>query len=407
MDQSVDMTDRSSRLRVPSLTEIDFESLRRGRLARLQKSLVTHDTPAALFFNQANIRYATGTDAEAVYSEGAHTRCCLVPAEGNPVLFEMSSAVHLSRKIMQDVRPITRLGAEQWASDIADALRDLSIAPDLRLAVDHISAARFLALQDRGINLVDSEAITCDAREVKTGEEIEIYKINGGIADAMLYAFEAAIRPGVREHELVATLGHALFMLQGEVLFARLVASGRNTNPWAYEGRDKLIMPGDLIIVDTDSNGFEGYVIDVSRTFLCGDDPTAAQRDAYRVAYDAVNALRQALRPGMSFEEVSRSVPRLPPRYREQRYPVMVHQAGLDESGPSIPYVEDVEEGLRTFPDRVIQPGMVLCLECYAGQVGGTCGVKLEDQVLVTENGCELLATYPFDAKLLGAAKEG
>jgi Xaa-Pro aminopeptidase len=196
-------------------------------------------------------------------------------------------------------------------------------------------------------------------------------------------------------------LSDALLRHHGEFVFTRLVASGTNTNPWLTEAHDKLVMPGDLVGVDTDANGYEGYVIDVSRTFLCGDTASAEQKEAYRVAYDCVTGMAELLRPGMSFQAFADKAPRLPDAYRARRYPGMVHQAGLEDEGPGIPYPDDDRGPRRIMPDREIKENMVLCLECYAGKEGAPFGVKLEDQVLVTRDGAELLCTYPFDAKLL------
>ena len=270
-----------------------------------------------------------------------------------------------------------------------------------RLAVDRLDTIGFLALQAEGLTLVDASPATVDAREVKTPEEVQVMALNGGIGDAMLAEFEAAIRPGIREYELLAVLSDALLRRHGEFLFTRLVASGTNTNPWLTEAHDKIVQPGDLVGVDTDANGYEGYVIDVSRTFLCGDTPSPGQREAYRVAFDCVTGMVELVRPGMTFAEFAARAPQLPEAYRAMRYPGMVHQAGLEDEGPGIPYVDDDRGPRRILPQREIKENMVLNLECYAGREGAPYGVKLEDQVVVTATGCELLCTYPYDAKLL------
>jgi Xaa-Pro aminopeptidase len=290
--------------------------------------------------------------------------------------------------------------AREWAHSIRGVMEELGLGRE-RLAVDKLDTPGFLALQEAGIRLVDASPATVDAREVKTPEEIEIMILNGGIGDAMLAAFEAAIRPGIRELELLAVLSDTLLRHHGEYLFTRLVASGTNTNPWMSEAHDKVVMPGDLVGIDTDANGYEGYVIDVSRTFLCGDEASAEQREAYRVAYDCVTGMRELLRPGMAFEEFARQAPRLPEPYRARRYATMVHQAGLEDEGPGIPYPDAARGPRRIMPERELREHMVLCLECYAGRVGAPFGVKLEDQVLLTGSGAELLSTYPYDPKLL------
>jgi len=400
---------RVSELRVPNLGELDFAALRAGRLARLQAMLKRHDMPVALLYNTANVRYATGVDVMAIWTAGTFARYCLVPAEGVPILFEYSGSMHVSQKIVRDVRPAytwryggyaARDKAREWARSIRAALRERGLEGE-RLAVDKLDTPGFLALQEENIAVVDVGPATVDAREVKTPEEIQLFAVNGSIGDAMLADFEAAIRPGIREYELLAVLSDALLRRQGEGLFTRLVASGTNTNPWLTEAHDKLVMPGDLVGVDTDANGYEGYVIDVSRTFLCGDRPSPEQREAYRVALDCVNGMFDLVRPGLSFEEFARKAPRLPEAYVAQRYPTMVHQAGLEDEGPGIPYPDDERGPRRIMPERELKENMVLCLECYAGKVGAPFGVKLEDQVLVTKSGARLICTYPYEEKLL------
>src|SRR5881409_3344267 len=401
---------RSCRLGPASImSEIDFGKLRAGRLARLQAMLKRHDFPAVLLYSTANIRYATGADVMAVWTAGTFARYCLVPAEGAPILFEYKGSIHVSQKVVRDVRPAytwqyggaaARDKAREWARSIGSALHELGLERE-RLAVDKLDAAGFLALQDEGIAIVDVGPATVDAREVKTPEEVALCALNGAIGDAMLAEFEAAIRPGIREYELLAVLSDALLRRRGEGLFTRLVASGANTNPWLTEAQDKAVMPGDLVGVDTDANGVEGYVIDVSRTFLCGDAPSSEQKEAYRVAYECVSGMLELVRPGVSFEEFARKAPRLPEAYAAQRYPTMVHQAGLEDEGPGIPYPDDDRGPRRIMPKRELKENMVLCLECYAGKVGAPFGVKLEEQVLVTADGPRSIGAYPYESKLL------
>ena len=400
---------RVSSLPVPARDTIDFAALRAGRLARLQTMLKRHDFPVALLYSTPNIRYATGVDVMSVWTAGTFARYCLVPAEGTPILFEYSGSMHVSRKLVRDVRPAYtwRFGgvaahdkAREWARSIGAALADLGLEGE-RLAVDRLDTVGFLALQEAGLHLVDVGPATVDAREVKTPEEVALMALNGAIGDAMLAEFEAAIRPGIREYELLAVLSDALFRRQGEGLFTRLVASGTNTNPWLTEATDKEVMPGDLVGVDTDANGLEGYVIDVSRTFLCGDVATPEQKEAYRVAYDCVQGMLDLVRPGIAFEDFARKAPRLPDAYIAQRYPTMAHQAGLEDEGPGIPYADDDRGPRRIMPKRELKENMVLCLECYAGKVGASFGVKLEEQVLVTADGVRSIGAYPYDDTLL------
>ena len=315
--------DRARRLEVPYADEIDFSRLRGERLERLQEAMRDHDLAVGVFFKQANIRYATGTEVMGVWSGIASARCCVVPANGAPVLFEYPGSVHVSRRLVEHARPMPR-DARSWAAALGELLDELGVSRE-RIAVDQLDVRHILALSERGFALVDSSPAVHAARVIKTEDEIGLARINGVIGDAMLEEFEAAISPGIREYELFAVLANTLHRHHGEGPFTRLIASGQNTNPWMSEAHDNRVMAGDLVGVDTDANGFEGYVIDVSRTFLCGDQPTAGQRDAYRASYDALQAMRELLKPGLSFEAWARSVPPLPDRYRQQRYQILAH----------------------------------------------------------------------------------
>lgn len=401
------------RLRRPNIADIDFPQLRAGRLARLQTMMQRHGIPVCLFYNPANIRYATGVDVMGVWTATTLARFCVVAAEGAPILFEYGKSMHVAQKHVADVRsaPNWQYGATEgpvrarrWAGEVAQAMRDLGCAGE-PLAVDKLDGFGFAALREAGIEVTDPSPATVDAREVKTPEEVQLMIINGGIGDAMMADFEAAIAPGVREYELLAVLNDSLFRHHGEFMFTRLVASGTNTNPWMSEAHDKIVQPGDLVGIDTDANGYEGYVVDFSRTFLCGDEASEGQKEAYRVAYDCVNGMRELMRPGMSFMDFSRQAPQLPEAYKRGRYGVMAHQAGLEDEGPSICYLDDLaddpENAGKLMPDREIQENMVFCLECFAGKEGAPYGVKLEDQVLVTADGALPLCTYPFEKKLL------
>ena len=397
--------------RVPNLSEIDFSALRAGRLARLQQMMHRHQIPICLFYNPGNIRYATGTEVMGVWTATTLARYALVPADGAPIMFEYMNSIHVSEKFVDDVRPAPNwqykateglAAANRWAEEIKSAMNELGCAGE-PLAVDKLDGYGFMALQNAGITVTDPSPATVDSREVKTPEEVQLMIVNGGAGDAMLSAFEEAIRPGIREYELMGVINKALFDHHGEFMFTRLIASGTNTNPWMSEAHDKVIQPGDLVGIDTDSNAYEGYVVDISRTFLCGEIASEGQKEAYRIAYDCVNGMRELMKPGMTFEEFGHAAPKLPPEYRNGRYGAMAHQAGLEDEGPGIPYPDDDRRGGWgvTFPNRTIQENMVFCLECYAGKDGAPYGVKLEDQVLVTKDGAIPFSTYPFEAKLL------
>jgi Xaa-Pro dipeptidase len=385
---------------------VALERLRAGRLARLQASMRAHGVESCLLFNEPNVRYATGVSAMPIWSNTTFINCAVVPAEGRPVVFMHGNSMHLFRGIEADVRPMhpwefiddTETHAGIFAKEITTALRELGVDPSAPLAVDRVGTPGSIALQREGIHPIDSAPVTTEAREVKTAEEIELLEANGRIVVEMLEAFEAAIAPGVRERDLLAVLAGTLLRSGGEHLATNTVCSGPNTNPWRAEATGRAIRRGDLVYVDTDAVGVEGYFFCVSRTFICGDArPTPAQLDAYRAAHDWLLAMRDVIRPGVTCVEIAELAPRIPDRYLPQRYECMIHGIGLEEESPSVAYPVDPQPN----PDRVIREGMALVVELYCGEVGGHDGVKLGDEVLVTRDGLRALAPYRYEDALL------
>jgi len=384
---------------------VDLERLRAGRLARLQGAMRRHDVEACLLFNEPNIRYATGASAMPVWSNTTFVRCALVPAEGIPILFEHRNSMHLFSDIESNVRPMhaweftddVPSHATIFARETIAAMRELGVTDDL-LAIDRLGTPGFLALQAAGISILDSARVTMEAREIKTPEEIEVLAMGGQVVTEMLRDFEAAIRPGVTERELLAVLAGALLAAGGEHLATNTVCSGPHTNPWRAEATARALERGDLVYVDTDSVCLEGYFFCVSRTFLCGDaSPTREQREAYRASREWLEATMDLVRPGVTCRELAERAPRLPDRYLPQRYECMIHGIGLEEESPSVAYPGDPQPN----PDRVLEEGMALVIEVYAGEVGGRHGVKLGDEVVLASDGPRNLAPYPFCAALL------
>ncbi len=391
---------------------IDRARLRAGRLARLQESMRARDVEACLLFNEPNIRYATGASTMPIWSNTTFVRCALVPAEGRPILFEHPNSMHLFRGLEADVRPMhswefyddTAAHASIFARETMAALREIGVAgggsgtAGPRLPVDRLGTPGFLALEREGIAIVDSAPVTTAAREIKTPEEIALLELNGRILMEMLAKFDEAIAPGVRERDLLAVLSDILLRRGGEHLATSTVCSGPNTNPWRAEATDRAIEPGDLVYVDTDAVGVEGYFFCVSRTFLCGDGPASpAQREAYRAARDWLLTLRDMVRPGVVCRELAERAPRLPAKFMPQRYEVMIHGIGLEEESPSVAYPDDPQPN----GDRVLQENMALVVELYCGAPGGRDGVKLGDEVLLTPKGAQVLVPYPYCEALL------
>ena len=386
--------------------DLDLGALRDGRIARLQASMRRHDVEVCLLFNEPNIRYATSVTAMPVWSNTTFVRAAMVPAEGQPVLFEHGNSIHRSHAYFDDVRPMTAWDfyddpagqAATWAREMQAALRDVGTSGD-RVAVDRLGTPGSLALRDLGIDVIDSTLVTQKARQVKTREEVRLFEINGEIVVEMLGALEAAVAPGVSERELLATMAEAGIRRGIEHLATNTVCSGTNANPWRAEATGRRMQDGEIVFVDTDTVGVGGAFFCVSRTFPVGDTPpTAAQRATYRDAYEWLQGMLEIVRPGITCGEIAERAPKLDEKYLPQRYECMIHGIGLEEENPSVCYPIDEQSNA----DTVIEEDMLLVVELYAGEVGGDHGVKLGEEIHVTADGPRILAPYPFNDALLG-----
>ena len=185
----------------------------------------------------------------------------------------------------------------------------------------------------------------------------------------------------------------------GEWIETRILSSGPRTNPWFQECGPRIMQESDMMAFDTDLVGTYGYCCDISRSWIVGDvAPTEEQKTLYKVAYEHVSTNIGLIEPGMSFAEMTSKAHRLPEKYRALRYGVLAHGVGLCDEYPCVRYPEDVEAHGYS---GTFEPGMTLCVEAYIGAVGGLEGVKLEEQVLITETGCEPLSTYRYEDALL------
>ena len=202
------------------------------------------------------------------------------------------------------------------------------------------------------------------------------------------------LQPGVTENQLWAVLHETNIAHGGEWIECRLLASGPRTNPWFQECGNRVIEAGDLVGFDTDMVGPNGYLADISRTVLCpGGAPTANQRRLYDIAQEQVLTNIGVIRPGMSLREVGELCWPVPDEYLPNRYMMMVHGAGMVDETPVISYAVDFPEWGY---DGVIEENMVLCVESYIGDRGGSEGVKLEEQVLVTASGAIPMSNSPL-----------
>ena len=385
----------------------DLAALREYRLERLRGELRRNDCAGLLVFDPLNIRYATDTTNMQVWIAHNPTRACFVATDGPVVLFEYCQAMHLADHLplVDEVRPATAFFyfltgerteelAGRFAAEVDDLLRAHG-GGNRRLAVDKMEIAGVRAFDRLGIDIQDGQRVTEHARKIKDTNEVDAMRCAMAACETSMEEMRRAMRPGMTENDLWAILHVENVKRGGEWIETRLLTSGPRTNPWFQECGPRVIAEGEVVAFDTDLIGPYGYCTDISRTWICGEGrPSNEQREIYEVARQHIAVNLELLRPGLGFAELTEKSHRLPERYRAGRYSCIAHGTGLCDEYPSIKYPEDYAS---SGSDGVFEPGMMVSVEAYVGAEGGSCGVKLEEQALVTETGCELISSYPLE----------
>lgn len=384
---------------------VDIPALHRQRHQRLREVMERQGVPALLTPDPVNIGYACGHRNMTVYGMLGPSRFLLVIAGGPTILFEFAGCDHLSAELttVDEVRQTTtitvnsganyRVALERFAGEVAAECRRHH-PDDLRLAVERVDFEFTDALRTHGLGLLDATAVLLEARRIKQPTELDAMRIAIDRVQGAVGQLEACVREGVTENEAWAEFHRDLIARDGEYVVARLFQSGPNTFPYFRESSDRAMQVGDLVCLDTDATGYLGYSVDFSRTFLCATDrPTPVQRDLFGLAFAQLQHNASLIGPGVSYEDFARRAWPMPERFRPYGYYCLAHGLGVCGEHPNVPLA--VAGQPYGFPGT-FEPDMVVCVESYIGDVVTHQGVKLEDQYLVTDDGVELLTTYPF-----------
>ena len=386
-------------------------SLDKGRLARLRAQLEAFDCAAGIFYDPINIRYATGTSNMQVYSLHNPCRYVFVATNGPVILFDFKGCEHLSLGCVtvDEVRdamtwyhfvagPRVKEFADKWCAEVADLIR-LYGGGSKRVAIDRLDPLGTHLLQVEGIEIVDGQEVVHMARLIKTLEEIYAIREAVDVCQTGIRRMRDATRPEMTEQEIWAILHQTNIERGGEWIETRLLSSGPRTNPWYQEASNRRVEAGDMISLDSDLVGPHGYSADISRSWTVGDNrATDEQRRLYSVAHEQVSRNSELFQPGRSFFEIADMAWRLPEPYSSLEQPAIAHGIGLCNEFPLIMHSNYIRQ---LGHDGIVETGMVMCVESYVGATDGHEGVKLEQQVLVTESGCELLSDMEFEDYLL------
>jgi len=390
---------------------IPATELHRQRQNKLRHKMIEHDVPALLILDPVNILYATGATNMTLFTMRTPSRYLLLFAEGPVILFDFFGCEHLSKdlKTIDHILPAKGLcftsssgKVRQNSTEFATVITDLmwqACGNDKRLAIDRFPYNAVDALRQNGLILSDADEIFSATRRHKLDTEIEyMYEAMQRVENAVRI-FQDTLEPETTEVANWASYQKELIANEGMYVTTRLVQSGERTYPYFQECSNRVVKAGELVCLDTDSVGYNGYAVDFSRTFIAGDKkPSNAQRMLYQKSFEQLHWNIDAIKPGMSFLELAEKAWKVPTEYNKSRYYCIAHGLGMSGEYPNIPYLDTT----RDYPlDGHIEDGMILCIESYVGSEKFGEGVKLEQQLLIRDNAVECMSNYPFNNSFL------
>ncbi|QIE57757.1 aminopeptidase P family protein [Pikeienuella piscinae] len=394
----------------------DLPAMRLHRLKRIRESLAARDLAAVLLTDPLNIRYAADAPNMQLWNTHNPFRACLVTADGHMAVWEYKGLAYLTsyNPLVKEVLNGASLfyfstgdaaeaAAERFAGAVESLIRQHA-GSNRRIAVDKMMRHGFQALEAIGLEIHDGEEVMEKTRAVKGPDEIRALRCAQHACEAALAEMRRQTAPGMTENDVWAVLHAENIRRGGEWIETRLLSSGLRTNPWFQECGPRVIGENEILAWDTDLVGCYGMCVDISRTWFIGEgEPTAEMIATHQEAYRQITENWMMLKPGMTLKEVSHATRPMPAEFNALKYGCVMHGVGLCDEWPTVKYPDDWADDEF---DYALEPGMLLCSEAYLGRVGGGFGVKLEDQVLITEDGVENLTRCPFDVKLMGGLKD-
>jgi Xaa-Pro dipeptidase len=400
-------------LQAPGHSQVDFEErvnfrrLHDYRLARTRAALANSGLGALLCFDQHNIRYTTST----VIGEWARDkllRYSLITGNGDPYIWDFGSAAkhhRLHAPWLHDTHCRAGLLGMRGAcgSDpklVRDAAKEIKAIMDaegvgnMPLGVDVVEPPMLFELQRLGIEVRDGQQAMLLAREVKNIDELTLLNMAAAMVDGVYQDIAEALKPGVKESEIVALASGRLYEMGSDCVEAINSISGERCSPHPHNFTDRLIRPGDQAFFDI-IQSFIGYRTCYYRTFSVGR-ATAPQRTAYRKAREWMDRTIELLRPGMGSDDVAHALPTADEIGFANEIDAFglnfCHGLGLGlHERPLISRVTSFREPLE------LKVGMVFAVETYCPATDGISAARIEEEVVLTPDGAKIITLFPAE----------
>jgi len=385
---------------------ISWEKLREVRLKKLRDMMDKKDLDALLLTLSYNVRYATDFrplfGPFYVYDRYA----AIVPKKENPILFmtEPEIALGCVAKRMpwiKDVRKMYQFSSslyavDLWIGSVKEALEDYGLRGG-RIGVDYLSFMVYDKLKENmpGTAFISSFEDLATIRSIKHPEELKVMIEAVYIAEIGMRAAIDSLKDGIKEYEVAAEALKAMAAAGMEVApFSPSIRAGRNAAIFQRTTTGKRIRSGETVIIDIGAT-YGGYCADFNRTVVLGK-PNDKQKDMYKALIRAHTKAIETISPGVRVSEIDKIIRE---EIKKAGYPEFPGGTGhgIGMSLGEFPMIPPPNKKM----DMELEPGMVFCLEpgIFIPEVAG---VKVEDMILVTDKGAEILTKIPYDEKLLG-----
>jgi len=384
---------------------VDFHRLREYRLARAMQALEATECGAFLLFDFYNIRYTTQTWIGGALGDKM-SRYALLTRDGSPHIWDFGSAAKHHKLFAPWLNPdhshagmLGLRGAihpevgliKEAVTTIKGMLHDAGLG-NAPIGVDLVEPAFLFEMQAQGIEVVDIQQDMLGARSIKNVDEIMLLSQAAAMVDGVYQDITEALKPGIRENEIVGLAAKRLYELGSDQVEAINAVSGERCNPHPHNFTDKIIRPGDQAFFDI-IHSFNGYRTCYYRTFSVGSS-TPAQHDAYAKAREWMDLAIQKVRPGVGTDEVAA----LWPKAEDFGFANEMDAFGL-QFGHGLGlglHERPIISRLNSMTNPVeIQAGMVFALETYCPASDGVSAARIEEEVVITENGAQVLTRFP------------
>ena len=395
------------RMQVDFEERVDFRRLHAYRIGRTRQALARSGLGALLVFDQHNIRYISAT----VIGEWARDkliRYCLLTGPGEPWVWDFGSAARHHRLYapwllpdhcragmvgMRGAVPPTAGLFEQAAREIKEILTREGVA-GMPVGIDVVEPPFLFALQKEGIVVRDGQQVMLEARVIKNTDELSLLNMAAAMGDGVYQDIFEALKPGVRENEIVALANKRLYEMGSDCVEAINAISGERCSPHPHNFTDRMIRPGDQAYFDI-IQSFVGYRTCYYRTFSVGR-ATAAQHSAYKKAREWMDSAIELIKPGVSTERIAKCFPKAPEIGFESEMAAFglnfCHGLGLGlHERPIISRLNSLDDPME------LKEGMVFAVETYCPATDGISAARIEEEVIVTPKGAQIITLFPAE----------